>query len=358
LTTFLLRILFTGLMVFIPSEDGTEVTVLLLNADHAYHTSDGSELHKHNPVLIARSGGCTGTCPKDDAAIAKYLFADKTQAAAIDALEAAVAGGGAWQLTGSDLSLLKGSTNDPALPALTLQTGVRGTSNGVPLMVPTTSAEREDYTWLASIRQLCPTCTVNPAVLGSQPPTGLVAARFRLRSGKVFTYSVARIGANVTPVKFTRLDGTGSPSSYSQAIASWIGADIQVEGDSIEIVDAKFAGGPGRSMTLTPDSTGKVEIAMLNLPPFVPPATQDNEAPEVGKHFEMYYDVSSTAPSQAARLVPRAGAVASASYPQVDWHLVHPTTTLYSELLNKLRLDIGRSAYDRVLCPPAGNNVP
>ena len=47
-----------------------------------------------------------------------------------------------------------------------------------------------------------------------------------LRSGKVFTYSVARIGGNVTPVHFQRLDGTGNASAYSQAIASWVGAEI------------------------------------------------------------------------------------------------------------------------------------
>jgi len=50
MTTFVLRILFTGLMAFIPNENGTEVTVLLLNADH-YHTSDGAAMQAHQCVL-------------------------------------------------------------------------------------------------------------------------------------------------------------------------------------------------------------------------------------------------------------------------------------------------------------------
>ena len=37
---FIVRILFSGLMALVPNEDGTELTVLLLNVDHAYHTSD------------------------------------------------------------------------------------------------------------------------------------------------------------------------------------------------------------------------------------------------------------------------------------------------------------------------------
>lgn len=359
MTGFILRILFSGLIAFVPSEDGTELTVLLLNVDHGYHTSDGTSLSHHKPIIIARGGSCSGDCPTDDAEVAQFIFADKTLAVAKSSLQTAVNGGAAWALSGSDLSIVKGSSSDPDLPALALRENVRGAVNGVPLAIPTTAVERGDFSWVADLKQICPTgCTLNPAVLGTNPPAGLVAARLRLKSGNVFTYSVARIGANVTPVRFQRLDGTGSTSPYSQAVASWVGADIQVGGDSIEIVESKFDGGAGRTMTLSPGTDGKVEMAVLNLPPFVPPSSASNDDPQVGKHFEAYYELSQTPQARETRLVPKAGAASGVTYPQVDWATIHPSSELWSDLLNLLRLNHGRSIYDRILCPPVKDPLP
>jgi hypothetical protein len=164
---------------------------------------------------------------------------------------------------------------------------------------------------------------------------------------------VARIGSNVTPVHFQRLDGTGDASPYSQAIASWVGAEIAISGENVQIVEEKFDGGAGRSMTLAPDDNGNVEVAVLNLPPFVPPSTPFAGTPDPGKHFEMYYEVAQTPPSQASRLVPKAGAAPDApTYPDVDWHAIHPQDALWSDLLNGLRMNIGRTMYEQVLCPP------
>jgi len=349
--SFVLKILFSGLIAFSPSQDGTELTVLLLNTPH-HHLSDGSALQQHQPLLVARAGNCSGDCEKRDAAIAQFLYADQSSSVALDSLESAVAGGGAWQLSGSDLTLQKGDSNDPDLPSLVLQKNVRGSVDGHLQLIPTTSAEREDYSWIADLKQICPDCTVDSDVFATEP-SDIVAARLHLRSGKVFTYSVARIGGNVTPVQFQRLDGTGSASTYSQAIATWVGAEIEVSGDSIEIAESKFNGDPGRTMTLTPDENGKIEVAVLNLPPFVPPSSVYNDAPQVGKHFETYYDVMSNAPANETRLVPRPGAASgSPSYPEVDWTTIHPQTAVWSDLLNQLRLDIGRGPYDRMLCPP------
>lgn len=351
---FILRILFTGLIAFVPSEDGKELTVLLLNVDHNYHVSDGSSLPHHKALLIARAGHCTGTCPTRDSQVAQFMFADKSEAVALDSLEAAVAGGGAWALAGSELSINKGSSTAADLPPLVVRTNARGTVDGQPRIIPTTADEREDYTWIASMKQLCATgsCVLDPAVLAAQPPANLVAARLRLRSGKVFTYSVARLGSNVTPVRFERRDGEGNASPYTQSVASWVAADIAITGDSVEIVEAKFDGGAGRAMKLEPDTNGKVEVALLNLPPFVPPASTANNAPEVGKHFEMFYELYDNAPAPEMRLVPRAGAPSGAqAYPAIDWHLIHPQS-VQSELLNQLRLDIGRTVYDRTICPP------
>ena len=355
---FILRIFFSGLMTFIPSEDGRELTVLLLNADHDHYISDGTVLAHHKPLLLARAGSCSGECPTRDADIAQFIYADQTAETALDSLEAAVSGGGAWTLAGSDLSIAKSGANAPDLPALSIRRDARGTFNGQPSIIPTTSGEREDYSWLADFDQICPTCTLDSAILGNDPPSNRIAARFRLRSGSVFTYAVSRIGSDVTPVHFARLDGSGTPSPYSQAVASWMGAEIAVSGSGIEIVEATFAGGAGgagRSMTLTPDSNGRVEVAVLNLPPFVPPSSTETSTPQPGKHFEMYYELATNPPAAETRLVPKPGAADSGtSYPQVDWSLIHPQDVLWSDLLNQLRLNVGRGPYDTTLCPPTG----
>lgn len=353
MTTFLLRILFSGLIAVIPSQDGQELNILLLDVGHSYHASDGTTLPHHKPMLVARAGSCSGDCPNDDSDVAQYLFSDKSVAAAIEALQQAVAGGGAWALDGSDLSVRKGNSNAAELPALVLRQGVRGTE-----IIPTTATQRGDFTWIADLEQICPTCEIDSSVLDSQPPA-IVAARFKLRSGDVFTWRVARFDTDVTPAFFQRLDGTGNTSSYTQAVATWMAADIEVTGSSVEIVESKFDGGTGRSMNLTPSSSnGKVEVAVLNLPPFVPPSAQSTTMPEVGKHFEAYYELATDPPAQAARLVPRAGAPSGVSYPQVSWSSVHPASALYSELLNGLRLDVGRGPYDKVICPITRDDIP
>jgi hypothetical protein len=356
---FILRILFSGLIVFVPSEDKQQVDVLLLNVGHSHHMSDGSTLDTHKPLLIARAPNCTGDCASDSG-VAQYLFSDKSQSEAVDALNAAVGDGAAWLLAGSDLSIRKGATNDAELPALDLIDGARGTVDGVPRIIPTTSAEREDFSWVANLKKICGSgCNIDTALLEAQPPAGLIAARLRLRTGKLYTYSIARIGSNVTPVNFKRLDGTGSASSYSQAIANWVAADVAVSGSSVELVEEKFNGDPGRSMKLSPGEDGVVEVAVLNLPPFTPPTAPYSATPGVGKHFEQYYEVAQTPPAPEARLVPYAGAVAGApAYAEIEWHSIHPQETLWSELLNQLRLDVGRTVSEQILCPPAQNPRP
>ncbi|HKO56965.1 MAG TPA: hypothetical protein VJ276_13905 [Thermoanaerobaculia bacterium] len=346
--SFILRILFSGLISFVPNQDGTELTVLLVNADHTYHNSDGTHLDHHKPFLLTRAGSCSGTCPTDDDAIAQFIYPDLAQATRLDALAAAVNGGGAWVLSNSEISLAKGSANDPDLPVLSIVRDQRGSA-----IIPTTAAQRQDYSWVADLKQICSSCDLDSSVHATQPPSGLVAARFKLRNGRVFTYSVARIGSDVTPVQFKRLNGQGSVSPYSQAVATWVAADVEVSGDSIEIIDEKFDGSSSRSMTLTPDENGRVEMAVLNLPTFAPPPATRVSAPGIGKHFERYYDLVGTPPSSADRLVPWAGAAPGApSYPQVAWDDIHPEEELWSELLNQLRLNIGRTTYDRTICPP------
>lgn len=350
MTEFVLRILFSGLMAFVPNENGTEVTVLLLKADH-YHTSDGAAMQPHHPGIFVR-GNCSGDCVTDDTSTASFIFRGQPPAVALDSQAYALGNGSAWWISGSDLEVRKLGAAAANLPPLRIRDDVRGTVNGQPQIVPTTATERRDLSWIPQAQKLCASgCSFNPDLLASVPP-GIVAARFKIKSGELYTYSVARIGSDVTPVHFRRLDGTGSTSAYVQAITSWVGLDIVVPGDSVQLVETRHDGSAGRSMTLSPDASGKVEMAVLNLPPFVPPASPNNDAPQVGKHFEMYYELLQNPPDRATRLVPSAGAPAGTTVPQVSWTSVHPAGEIDSVLLNRLRLEPGRSLYDRTICPP------
>jgi hypothetical protein len=337
-------------MAFIPNENGTEVTVLLLNANE-HHTSDGSAMQPHTPYLFARAGSCGGACVDDDTTIAHGMFRDLSEAAALDSLAYAVGDGSAWVISGSDIAVQK-SSGAANLPSLQIRDDMRGTVNDQPQIVPTTSTERQDFSWIPALTELCSGgCTFNSDLFDTVPPA-LVAARFKINSGDLYTYSIARLGSDVTPVQFKRLDGTGSTSSYVQAITSWTGLDIEVTGSSIDFVETKYDNSTGRTMTLSPDGNGLVEVAVVNLPPFVPPASSNNDAPQVGKHFEMYYDLLESPPAREARLVPFAGAPSGTTVPQVSWTSVHPSGAITSDLLSRLRLEPGRSLYDRVLCPP------
>jgi len=351
MTGFLLKIFFSGLIVFVPSQQGREVTVLLLNVDHDYQVSDGTVVPHHLPLLLARGGSCMGDCPTRDTAIANFLYSDQLPTA-VDSLEQAVAGGGAWALAGSDISIRKGCSRDGAYSALGLRQNVRASIDGQPETIPTSASEREDFSWIPEFRKVCPSgCDLNPAVLGPQPPAGLIAARIHLRGGTLLTYALARNGSNVMPVHFERLDGAGGASPYAQAIATWAEADIHIAGSTFEISEQTFDGLPGRSMSLAPNADGVVELAVLNLPPFAPPPAPGTiPSPGPGKHFQAYYDVLLAPPAKEARMVPQPVASAD-NLPVVNWDDLHPRQPLFSELLSKLRLDLGRTAYDKTLCP-------
>ena len=124
MSSFLVRILFTGLMAFIPNENGTEVTVLLLNANH-YHTSDGAAMQAHKAVLYTRAGSCSGSCVQDDPVIAGFTFRDQSAAAALDSLDNALGNGSAWLIAGSDVAVSKAGSGAADLPALSIRDGVR-----------------------------------------------------------------------------------------------------------------------------------------------------------------------------------------------------------------------------------------
>ncbi|MEA2465477.1 MAG: hypothetical protein QOJ98_3224 [Acidobacteriota bacterium] len=356
MTGFILKIFFNGLIAFMPNTDGTEITVLLVNTPHEYSMSDGSTLADHRPLLLARAASCTGTCMTDEQEIAQFMFANKTPQQAATALNSALLGGGAWQLSSSELAVI-----GPVEP-LAIRTGVRGMENGTLKLVPSTAAEREDFSWVADLRDVSPGTGGFKTALTSEeaPPGCVVAARLKLRSGKVFTYSLVKIDGKARPVHFRKPSGDGPEAPYSQALANWVAAEIHVPGDSVEIVDTNFNdSSKTRTMKLHPQE-GVVEIAILNLPPFEAPSpTAEAPSPQPGQHFQIYYDLVRKSPARAERLVPHQALSPSASEPQTDWASLHPRTALWSELLEQLGMSPrGKGPYELALCPIVKNQQP
>ncbi|HEY0373101.1 MAG TPA: hypothetical protein VGD79_13940 [Thermoanaerobaculia bacterium] len=337
------------MITFIPSSDGKELTVAMVETPHTYQLADGSTLAHHKPLLLARGAHCGGDCGEDDySSIAQFLYARKTPEQALTSLNGALQGGAAWQVSG-ELSL-----NGPTEP-LSIRTGVRQRNDDGSLhRIPITAEEREDFTWITDINDLAPgTQGVQSAIAGSSNPGSHVAARLKLRSGKVMTYSVIKIDGSARPVHFRKPSGEGPDAPYTQALANWVMAEINVPGDSIEIVQQNFANPTQkRTMTLTPVNN-TVEIAMLNLPPYeTPDPDAPRSLPQPGQHFQIYYDLVKTPPAQADRLVPHLPLAPLASDPQSDWAALHPKVALWSYLLEDLNLNPrGKGPYEVALCP-------
>jgi len=337
---FVLRIFFSGLIAFVPSADRKELTVLLLET-HGHALSDGAPLAHHKPVLLARAQSCKGDCNAQDAEIAEYFYADLSDSQAASALDEALQGGGAWVLDNSDLSV--GGT---ASGNLSLRR-----SAGQNKLVPGSSSERQDFTWVADLRKIVPGLgELNPALFAARPPKAIVAARLRLTSGEVSTYSLIRVGAELQPIHF-RSAASKSDAPYEQAVANWVVAEIPAAGDSIQLLARNFDDPQKqRSMTLTPIKEKErrvVEIAVLNVPPFRVPTPGARPAPQPGRHFEVFYDLAKNPPPANQRPIPHVGAASA----QKKWQDVHPSAALFSPLLNQLRLDAGRGPYDVLLCP-------
>ncbi|HEX9985011.1 MAG TPA: hypothetical protein VGF69_17245 [Thermoanaerobaculia bacterium] len=351
MTEFILRIFFSGLIAFVPNSDGTEISVVLVNTPHEYTLAGGDTLPHHRPMLLARAASCEGSCvTSDHGSMASFMFANKTPAEAQAALNSALTGGGAWELSGSDLTI--GDASGP----LTVRSGLRTRdANGVLSVVPATPAERGDFSWVADMSELAPgTGGFKTALTLAEPPSGcVVAARLKLRSGELYTYSLVKIDAKARAVHFRKPSGSSPEAPYAQAVANWVAVDIHIPGDSMEIVEQSFSDSTKRrTMRLRPQN-GIVELALLNLPPFVAPdPNAPAPSPAPGQHFQLFYDLVKRPPAPSERLVPHQALSPSASDPQADWSLLHPRQALWSDLLESLGMSPrGKSPYDLTICP-------
>jgi len=345
--TFILRIFFAGLVAFVPSRDGKELTVLLVDAGPGDTMSDRSPVPLHHPLLLARARSCSGSCTADNPAKVAGLLYPCDGSNASRYLAEALAGGTVRKLQNSDLAIASGEART-IQPALALTPDNRGPGA---CGLPTGADGRQPFNRVADLGQLVPAAgVVNPGLLACQPPPGLIFARLRLRSGKVWTHRLARISSPIVsqvPVfDFKTLGGGGKTLHYSQPIADWVGAEIEMEGDAVEIVERSFASSEVHTLRLTP-LNGLVELALLNIPN--PPATlcvdkKPMDMDVTAAHFELYYKLAKTPPPLDQRPVPYAvGEPCPAA----------PASGPASPLLDDLKVNLSRGFYDRILCTVA-----
>ena len=335
--TFILRIFFSGLMTFVPSQDGKYLTVLLLDAAHAQHNANGVALPEHKALLIARGGGCEGDCIDRDPSVSGFLYPEVgSESAASDSLLAAVSGGSVWELNGSQLSF---GTPDDGVTLFKAGT-TRGKS------IPDNATERSDFRWVASLKEIWPAAgALNPAVLSPKPPEDLIAARLELHSGTVSTYSVIEIGGQGLPIEFRPLSG-GVRAPFRRAAANWVEAEVVIPGKDIEIVSQAFADGTKRTMRLTPQD-GVVEVAVLNISR--PVANDGHAMAQPGVHFARYWSLVQNPPAPDKCPIPQA---AQSAVVRRGSGAQHPEDKSRSSvLLDRLLFPGGRTPYEQLLCP-------
>ena len=327
---FILKIFFTGLIAFVPSKDGRELTVLMLNTPHAHHDTVRVGNEEHKPLLLIRAAACAPDCPRTNTEVSTFLYPEASPAGGADSLALAVDQGVVWQLSGSNVSL--GIPKD----GVKLVRSVSAAKS-----VPDNDIERADFGWVPSLKKIDPGITaLRRAIFAKQPPEELIAARLTLTSGKVSTYSLIRVNDEVMPIDFRPLSGKGA--SYTRAAASWVEAVIEVPGDSLQITAERFSGGGKRTVSLKPRD-GVIEMAILNT---TSPTQRTRVAiPGPGTHFTRFWDLAVRPPAADRRAIPQ---VARGSVETRNYDRVHPERR--SHLLEKV-FPGDRTVYEALLCP-------
>jgi hypothetical protein len=327
---FILKIYFLGLIAFVPSHDGRQMTILLVDAGKGFQTSDGSVFPPHYPVLIASAARCRGDCRRELAKIAPHIYsrtADPTFPSSrnpAESLRRLLAGGGAWALNGSRISYNYPNATGELSAAGRLQIvrdrrPSQGRDAGPLAAMPANAGEKEDFSWVPEISKASPEAgEIDPDCLAQRPKKCRVVGQMTLTEGTFKTYKLAEFaptsgGGGVAEVIFQpAAAGTPSPS-YRQAIADWTAVEIRVPACGITFTALPFdSKGRERRLKLSPpscDGTGVVEMALLNLPDpsrFGATDTHHHDGREgEGSHFEVFYELSKNRPAPSERSIPK-----------------------------------------------------
>lgn len=355
--TILLRIYFVGMIAFVPG--GSEMNVLLPDLRDGYIASDGKPIESHTAFLLARSGRCEGDCTADQEPLAEMLYRKLLRggtAEPMDLLHKAIEGGGAWELNDSDLAIEPRQDSSRG--------GLRILRNEAASGVPSSPVGRRSFDWVANIGRIVPEAgEIDPGLLGDRPRMGLLVARLRLGQGEIRTHRMIRVGDEVPPIDFKTLQADDQRVYFSQALAHWVLAEVPVhlpEGDcTVRLVERSLLDGGGRrAMELRPtvcEDGGVVEVAILNVPPssFEPVKRPPTPKERIGRHFEVYYELSHHPPARNRRPVPYT--VEEGGEP---WSKLQPKAEELSDFLEAIVIEPGKGIASPLLCPPGQFSSP
>lgn len=329
---FILKIYLLGLIAFVPSRDGRQMTVLVTDAGQGFTTSDGTAFPPHYPVLLASAASCQGDCTCAVGEIGPHIYlqtapADDTDPVfpsspnPVESLWRLVAHGGVWNLQGSQVSF----AYPPATEQESRKTGlqiVRGrrpsqTRSGLATM-PAAADQAEDFSWVAEMGKIAPTAgPIDPDCLARRPKRCPISSRMTVTEGtfkthKLATYLPTTGGGGIAEFKFQSHDANQPSSDYTQAIADWTAVEIRIPTCEVTFTALPFDGkGKARRMTLHPsscDGNGIVEVALLNLPDpsrlGEHTARLHEERQGLGSHFEVFYELAKKRPAPANRPIP------------------------------------------------------
>jgi hypothetical protein len=176
---------------------------------------------------------------------------------------------------------------------------------------PASSAEAEDFSWIAEIAKLDPAAGImDPAcVTSGTDADGRVAARITLHGGTLGAQLVAEANGGAPIVFDWRDKDKDPPPDYSQALAAGAAYDVTVSSAEVALVLTAFDKTVRRlvlSFAGLPIGSG-IEILIKNMPLDgileVSPAMKITVDPD--SHFAMYYALSASAPKLAWSPLPR-----------------------------------------------------
>ena len=378
---FTLKIYFLGLIAFAVRPDGTQVTALMVDARQDYYLSDGCPIGNHVPLLVTKAASCEGPhCRANSESAFDALFGEDSEHTR---LGGAMCGGSVWVLDNSDLSIAT-NRKEPSTPLRIVRLPEERRRGGRAVM-PSEPAERRGFDWVADLGQIqSDSAYVDPKAVDK----GLVAARFKLDTGTLSSCKlVSADNVTVSPLAFSTLadlhnsakrreDDALETHGPTGAFADWLVAEIEIPDCSLTIEDRDFDGNVRRSVRLTPsvcDGSEVVEAALINLPkasfadpdklPYDPPSDRCGEAHasargengdhNIGRHFEIFYELTECRPPVRMRPVPYLAKTADTSrsrdLPQVK---AVPPGEVGSKLLQALLpADLSRGGYSRPICP-------
>lgn len=349
--TIMLRFYFVGMIAFLPGGAGDSMTVLLPDLRDGYLASDSRPIESHTAFLVARAGGCGGDCTADQETVAEMLYGELSQGRGepMELMRAAVRGGGVWKLASSELSIDSAGFQSSGLRI------VRGDEKRLDLL-PTTLEERRSFDWVADLGKIVPgSGEIDPGVLGDRPRRCALVARLKLSAGEVRTHRMIRVGDDVPVIDFKTLHS--DRVLFSQALAHWVTAEVPVQVQDghckVRLAERSLVGGSGsRVMELMPERCEEgaaIDVAILNVPPssFKPVPRPPTDRDRIGRHFEVYYELSKHPPARRDRPVPHLG-----GGPRAPWKVLHPKAEEPSDFLESIVL-ASKGVANPLLCPPA-----